>query len=261
MLLKNKNAIIYGGGGSIGAAVATAFAAEGAKVFLAGRTLSTLEAVAGRIRDAGGKAETAVLNALDEGQVNDHADGVFNKAKSIDISFNLIGLEDVQGTALKDISIANYMQPITIGMQTHFITSGAASRYMIKQGSGVILMLTANVGLHSGNLVGGWGVACAAIEGLSRTLASELGAHGVRVVCLRSAGSPDAKGVEEAFTIQAKSLGISKNEFQQRIEDTTLLKKLPSVVDIANTAVFLASDKASAITAAIVNLTCGAVVD
>ena len=76
MLLESKNAVIYGGGGSIGGAVARAFAREGARVFLAGRTPATLDAVAEEIRSAGGAAETAVVDALDENAVDEHADAV-----------------------------------------------------------------------------------------------------------------------------------------------------------------------------------------
>jgi 3-oxoacyl-[acyl-carrier protein] reductase len=261
MLLQNKTAIIYGAAGSVGTAVAKAFAAQGARLFIAGRTLSTLNNLANEIRTAGGMAETAKLNALDEQEVNRHADEVVDKTGQIDISFNLIGVESVNGIALKDISVSNYMQPVTIALQTQFITSTAASRYMIEQNSGVILMLTANVAIHAGALVGGWGVTCAAVEGFSRSLAGELGPHGVRVVCLRSAGSPDSKGVDEVFNIQAETAGISRMQFQARMEDTTLLKRLPALKDIADIAVFMASDKARAITAAITNITCGAVID
>ena len=76
MLLEDKNAVIYGGGGSIGGAVARAFAREGAKVFLAGRTLERLEEVADEIRSAGGIAETAQVDALDGRAVEEHADAV-----------------------------------------------------------------------------------------------------------------------------------------------------------------------------------------
>jgi hypothetical protein len=98
MLLENKNAIIYGGGGSIGGAVAKEFAREGAKVFLAGRTREKLEAVAERIRSAGGAAETAQVDALDEKAVDEHADAVAREAGGIDVSFNLISYPSVHGT-------------------------------------------------------------------------------------------------------------------------------------------------------------------
>src|SRR5215207_3462545 len=103
MLLEDRNAIVYGGGGSVGGAVARAFAREGAKVFLAGRTLATLDEVAQEIRSAGGVAETAQVDALDEQAVDEHADAVAEKAGGIDISFNLISYEDVQGTPLAEM--------------------------------------------------------------------------------------------------------------------------------------------------------------
>src|SRR5436309_11701656 len=83
VLLENKNAVIYGGGGSVGGAVARALAREGAKVFLAGRTLATLDKVAQQIAASGGVAETARVDALDERAVDEHADSVAEKAGGI----------------------------------------------------------------------------------------------------------------------------------------------------------------------------------
>jgi 3-oxoacyl-[acyl-carrier protein] reductase len=108
MLLANKKAVIYGGGGAIGGAVARAFAREGAKVFLAGRSLSKLEAVADDIRVAGAVAETAQVDALDEQAVEKHAGKVAKKAGSIDVSFNAIGIQDIQGTPLTEMSLSDF---------------------------------------------------------------------------------------------------------------------------------------------------------
>ncbi len=93
MLLENKNAIIYGAGGAIGSSVAKEFAREGPRVFLAGRTRAKLEALAKEIRSAGGSAEVAELDALDEQAVEEHAREVAEKAGTIDISFNLVSRE------------------------------------------------------------------------------------------------------------------------------------------------------------------------
>jgi 3-oxoacyl-[acyl-carrier protein] reductase len=100
VLLENRNAVIYGAGGSIGGAVARAFAREGAQVFLAGRTEATLEAVADDIRAAGRQAETAVVDALEEEAVDRHADAVVAAAGSLDISFNLIATRTHTGCRL-----------------------------------------------------------------------------------------------------------------------------------------------------------------
>lgn len=142
MLLENKNAVIYGGGGAIGGAVARAFAREGAKVHLAGHTLAKLEEVAEAIRSAGGAAETAQVDALDEQAVDAHADAVAAEAGSLDISFNLITHGDVQGTPMVEMSLDDYTRPVVTAVTTTFLTTRAAARHMIRQGSGVILRLS-----------------------------------------------------------------------------------------------------------------------
>jgi len=139
MLLEDKNAVIYGGGGKVGGAVARAFAREGARVFLAGRTLKSLEGVADDIRSAGGVAEMEQVEALDGRAVDEHADAVAEGAGSIDISFNLISYADVQGTPLAEMPLEDFERPIMIGVRTLFLTSRAAARHMVRQGSGVIL--------------------------------------------------------------------------------------------------------------------------
>src|SRR3712207_5354505 len=134
MLLKDKNAVIYGGGGSIGGAVAKEFAREGARVFLAGRTREPLDALAADIASAGGSSEVAVFDALDEQAVDEHAREVAEKAGSIDISFNLITRGDVQGIPLVEMTIEDFTRPITTGITTNFISARAASRHMVEQG-------------------------------------------------------------------------------------------------------------------------------
>jgi 3-oxoacyl-[acyl-carrier protein] reductase len=138
VLLESKNAVIYGGGGSVGGVVARTFAREGAKVFLAGRTLTTLDKVAEEICSAGGVAETAQVDALDEQAVDRYVDAVAEKAGGIDISFNLISYEDVQGTLLAEMPLEDFERPVMTAVRTQFLTSRAAARHMSRQGSGVI---------------------------------------------------------------------------------------------------------------------------
>ncbi len=111
MLLESKNAIIYGGGGSIGGAIARAFAREGARVFLAGRTLATLDRVAEEIATAGGEAETAEVDALEERAVDEHADAVANQAGSLDVSFNLITHPHTHGVPFHEMEADTSWRP------------------------------------------------------------------------------------------------------------------------------------------------------
>lgn len=253
MLLENKIGIIYGAGGSLGGAVAKAFAREGARLFLTGRHISSAQKLAEEIIASGGIAEAAEVDALDANAVNRHMDAVIQKAGAPDISFNAIGLQDTQNIPLVNMKVSDFTRPITIAMQTQFLTATAAGRAMMKKGSGMILSLTATPGGIGYPNVGGFGPACCAIESFSRDLASELGPFGIRVVNIRSAGSPDSKVFREAI----EKGGPEVLDIIKGLQNDTMLKSLPSMEDIANTAVFLASAMAGKITGVTVDVTCG----
>jgi 3-oxoacyl-[acyl-carrier protein] reductase len=251
LLLENKNAVIYGGAGAIGRAVARAFAREGARVHLAGRTPTTLEAVAAEIRAVGGRVETARVDALDEAAVDEHADAVAASAGSIDISFNLISVGDVQGTPLAEMSLADFERSVVNAVRTQFLTSRAAARHMIRQRSGVILTFGGLGDPLRDYYIGGLQVALGAIDVLRRQLASELGAYGIRVVTLKTGGVPE--------TIPADFEG--RAAIVDGIVGATMLKRAATFEDVGNVAAFAASDRARTITATDINITCGAIVD
>jgi NAD(P)-dependent dehydrogenase (short-subunit alcohol dehydrogenase family) len=263
VLLAKKNAIIYGAGGAIGSAVARAFAAEGARVFLTGRTSTALEKIAGEIQASGGVADAAVVDVMDEEAVEAHGDAVVRDAGSLDISFNAISLPQtgIQGTRIADLPADRFDLPMSTYPRANFLTARAAARRMTGQGSGVILTITASPSRTAVPLMGGMAPAWAAIEALSRGLAAELGSHGVRVICLNAAGMPETQQLAEVYSLHAAAYGISRDAFQARMTDRTLRKQLPTVTEIANVAAFLASDRASAMTGAIANLSGGMIAD
>lgn len=256
MLLEDKNAVIYGAGGKVGGAVALAFAREGARVFLAGRTLAKVEAVAEEISAAGGTAEAAEVDALDERSVEEHAGAVAEKAGGIDVSFNAIGVDHVQLTPLVDMSPEDFIRPVTGYATTHFLTARAAARRMVEKGSGVILTLSSSAVRAYDVYVGGFGVACVAIEALTKQLAGELGPRGIRVVCLRPEGMPESwEGVS------TEDWSGPLEEIEAALKERALLRRLPTLADVGNASAFMASDRAGAMTATVANLTCGTVVD
>ncbi len=253
MLLQNKNAIIYGAGGSLGAAIAKAFAAAGARVFLTGLHLKSVQKTADDILASGGKAEIYELDALDEKAIDRHISWVLQRAETIDISFNAVGREVKQNIPLTDMSLDDFMEPIITNTRTRFLTAMAAGKVMMKQRSGVILSLTATPGGIGYPCTGGFGPACCAVEAFSRNLASELGVYGVRVVNIRSGGSPDSKVFNDAMTQYPDEMkGVI-----QKMEADTMLKKLPLMSDIAGSAVFLCSEMAGKITGVTIDVTAG----
>lgn len=264
MILKNKNAVIYGAGGAIGGAVAQAFAREGARVFLAGHTLHPLEIVAAEIARQGGLAEVDVVDATSEHDVNKHFRRMLEKVGQIDISFNAISTPQtgVQGIPLLELSPEAFAAPINFYAISHFLTAKAAGIHMAENRSGVIITLTATPSRKAAPLVGGMPGAWSVIEALTRSLAVELGPSGVRAVCIRPDGIPETDTITEVYGLHAAAYGMPSNkEFQSLMESMTQLKRLPNLAEVANTAAFVASDQASAITGTVINVSCGSLVD
>jgi NAD(P)-dependent dehydrogenase (short-subunit alcohol dehydrogenase family) len=190
--------------------------------------------------------------------VEKYINSVVGKAGSIDISFNAIQIADsVQGTPLIDLSPQVVSQPVMHRLSTNFITARTAARHMVKKRAGVILMITATPARMAWPLTGSFGIEGAAIEGLCRSLASELSPQGVRVICIRSAGSPESFPEDPS----GGSLGMTREDITAMISEKTLLKRAPSLSEVGNVAAIMASDYASPMTATVANMTCGSIVD
>jgi len=260
--LKNKVVVIYGDG-SVGSAVAKEFAKEGAFVYLAGRDALKLETIARGASWEGGTVETAIVDALSEQEVEQHLSEVEHKAGKIDISFNAIGLPQTghQGIAFTDLSLENYLYPITYYSQAHFITAKAAVKRMIKQKKGVILMNTPSPSRISVPFMGGMPATWSAIEALSRTISAECGVYGIRSVCILTSAMPDTPLIDEVYNLHAGAHGIEYTQFHAGMENKTHTKRLTSIHDLAVAAVFAASDEGKSLTGTILNLTAGLVVN
>ena len=263
MLLKNKTAVIYGAYGSVGRTIANAFAKEGANVFLTGRDLANVEELAKQIVDAGFNAEAAQVDATKQEQIEGHLRDVISKTGRVDISFNTIGIaqDKIQGTALVDLGIDNFVKPVETYARSHFLTARTAARQMLQQKSGVILMHTPEPAVLAAPYTGGMAPAWASIEALSRTLSGELAPAGIRTVVLRSTGLPETTVIDTVFGLHAKALGVSYEQFRDLMEGMSHNRRSTTLAELANSAVFAASDLASGMTGAVVNLTGGKVAD
>jgi NAD(P)-dependent dehydrogenase (short-subunit alcohol dehydrogenase family) len=260
-LLRDNVAVIYGGGGAVGGAVARAFASEGAKLFLTGHKLAPVEAVAKEIVSAGGSAEAAAVDALDEQAVDEHLQSVIDKAGRVDISFNSIGIPDtnIVGVPLVELDVEQFSLPITAYATSYFLTARLAARRMVPNKSGVIMTVTAIPARRGTPLNGGYGPAQAAKEALTRELSAELGPQGIRVVGLRPHGLPETSSLKEVF--EAKAFEMTWEQWQELLASTTHTRRVMAVEEMANMAVLMASDKASAMTGTTVNLTMGSLDD
>jgi NAD(P)-dependent dehydrogenase (short-subunit alcohol dehydrogenase family) len=262
--LQDKNAVIFGAGGTIGAAVAKTFAAEGARVFLAGRTKAGLEALAKQIAARGGEAVTAVVDVLDDAAVNHYVEDIVREAGRIDVVLDVAGplAKDYgNGKNAVDLPIDAFMVPLTTMVRSRFITARAAARHMIKQHSGVIIFVTGSPArAHVGGATA-IGAAFGAIETLTENLAFEVSPFGVRVVCLRTLANVDSRSIQDTMAYLAGQLGITKEQAIAGITQSNFLKAAATVQDTANAAVLIASDAARMLTGTVVNATAGAALD
>ena len=259
MRLEGKTTVIHGAGGGIGAAVAAAFAREGARLFLSGRNLAKVEAVAASIRANGGWAEAAQVDALDEKAIERHLDAVVAETGGLDVSFNAVGIPNttVQGLPLTEIALEQFFQPIATYTRSNFLTARLAARRMVPHKSGVILTVTPVVSRASVPLLGGFAPAMAALEALTRNFSIELAPHGIRVLGMRADGMPDSATIKEVFGIHAKAYGMEWQQFHDLIAAKNHPRRLLSLPEMARAAVFLVSDEASALTGTMLNLSLG----
>jgi len=261
-MLKDKVAVIYGAGGAIGGAVACAFAPAGARLFLTGRHLAPVEAVAKDVVSAGGSAEAAEVDALDEQAVDEHLQSVIDKAGRVDISFNAIGIPNPMiRVPLVELEVERFSLPIATYTRSYFLTARLAARRMVANRSGVIMTITSIPSRTGIPLVGGGGPAMAAVEALTRELSAELALQGIRVVGLRPQGIPETGRIKESFEVYAKASGMTWEQFHELGAGRTHTRRLSTLAELANVAVFMASDRASGMTGTTVNLSMGSLDD
>jgi NAD(P)-dependent dehydrogenase (short-subunit alcohol dehydrogenase family) len=262
MMLTNKVAVIYGAGGAIGSAVARAFASEGANLFLTGHHLAPIEAVAKEIVSDGGSAVAAEVDALDEQAVDKHLQSVTDTAGRVDISFNAIGLPNPKKRVpLVELDVEQFSLPIAAYTRSYFLTARLAARRMIANRSGVIMTVTATLSRTGTPFVGGGGPAMAAVEALTRGLSAELAPLGIRVVGLRAPGIPETGRIKDSFELYAKASGMTWEQFHELLASRTHTRRLSTLAELANVAVFTASDQASGMTGTVVNLSMGSLDD
>ena len=262
MRLEGKTAIVYGGAGALGGAAAQAFAREGAGVHLVGRSQAKLDAAARAIAEIGGEAHVAAFDVLDLAAVERHASEVA-RAGSIDVALLAVGIPHVQGVPLAELSAKDFLHPIDSYMRAHINVAKALAPHMMRQRDGVAIAISTQ-----GSVLGfpgalGFGTACAAIEGFTRHLAAELGAHGARAVCIRSDAIPEASAQgshsQSVFAPLAAKQGMSVQQMLAESAKTKPLQRMATLKEFGACAVFAAT--ARSMTGAVINITAGAAYD
>jgi 3-oxoacyl-[acyl-carrier protein] reductase len=265
MSMNGRTAVIFGGSGAVGGAVGEALAQQGAHVHLCARSPERLEEAASRVRWIGGRVETVELDVLDAQSVTGRMADVARARGGMDIVVNATGFMHDQGKELADLTEAEFMGGVVPFLAAQFNIAKAVAPHMGGKRGGTFITIVAPAGRmaapgHLGHITG-----CAGLEAFTKALASELGPRNIRVLCLRSHAIADAieagSHTEGLFAPKARAMGLSVQDWLGGAARGTMLGRLPTLSQVAQTIAFLASDGAAAMTSTVVNMTAGVTTD
>lgn len=259
--LKNKVAAVFAASGEIASAVAKAFAQHGAKVYVSARNAEAATALADDLNQRGGHAEAAVVDALDEVEVDRYLAHIVETNGALDVVFNGIGLDIAEiggGLPTTQLPFQHFLNTFEVHCGSQFLTSRLAAKHMIAcQRGGTILTLTAGLSRLKLPFTSGSTAACCAIEGLTRVMAAEFGKHDIKVICLNVAALQETRRIKEVNQWNGRMLGITAADAATRSTQFNLLKTGVTLKHVGEVAAWLASDYGITFNSHIVDVDCG----
>ena len=259
--LKDKVAVVFAASGEIAGAVARSLAEHGAKVYVTARNEAAVKSLAEQIRKAGGHAEAAKVDALNEPEIDAAIKKIVADNGRLDIVFNGIGAsyEEMGGRPpTTQATFEQFMAPMQKIVGSQFLTSRIAAKYMISTGSaGTILLLTAQLSKSKFPNLAGITAASCAVEGLTRVMAAEWGEHGIKVTCICSGALMETKRISGWIDAAAKQYGIPVDQMIAQYKAFDILKTSATLKQLGETAAFLASEAGVALNSHIVDVDCG----
>jgi NAD(P)-dependent dehydrogenase (short-subunit alcohol dehydrogenase family) len=259
--LKDKVAVVFAASGDIAGAVARSLSQHGAKVYVTARNSDAVKALAQEIKTAGGSAEAAKVDALNETEIDNLLKKVVSDNGRLDIIFNGIGVSynEMGGRPLTTVAtFEQFMAPMEKICGSQFLTSRAAAKYMVQtQSEGTILLLTAALSRTKLPNLAGITAASAAVEGLTRVMATEWGGDGIKVICICSGALMETKRISGWIDATAKHLGIPPEQMVAQYKAFDILKTSPTLKQLGETAAFLASESGMVFNSHIVDVDCG----
>jgi NAD(P)-dependent dehydrogenase (short-subunit alcohol dehydrogenase family) len=239
--LDGKKALITGASRGIGAAIAAAYARSGADVALVARSADGLEATADTVRDAGRKAVVLPADVTDSHAVAEMVDAAVAGLGGLDIVVNNAGGSRFVVT-FSDLRMSGWEKVLRLNLDATVYVCQAAGKYLTGQGSGTVINVASVAGLASAPLLAPYGAAKAAVINLTKTLAVEWAAAGVRVNALCPGWT---------------ATDLNRNMWESPDGGHEVIKNVPMgrwgrAEEMAGPAVFLASEASSFMTGQVV---------
>ncbi|TXD90166.1 SDR family oxidoreductase [Subsaximicrobium wynnwilliamsii] len=261
MKLQNKVAAIFAANGAIAREVAIEMAKEGAIVYVSGRNLSEVESLSAEIIANGDFAKPFQVDATNENEIENFIKQIVEEEGKLDIVFNGIGIrakDGGYGQPSTQIPFETFMKPIQVHLGSQFLTSRISAKHMQQtESKGTILLLTASLSRLKSPFMSGITAACAGIEGLTRTFATEFGMSGIKVICINPTAMPETRTIIETTIENAKTIGIPAEVMAEQMTNGGLLKKSLTTKDTGKVAAFLVSDAGAALNSHIVDVDFG----
>ena len=255
MKLKDRVAIVTGGGTGIGKAISLALADEGAAVVVAARTLAPLEEVANQIRAQGGKARAIQTDIANQAQVKRMVADTVEEFGKLDILINNAAYAHKE-VEVSDMDLDFWRETMEVNVTGTMLCAREALKAMIPRRSGVIVNVGSVAGISGHPTESPYCVSKWAIIGFTEVLAVEAGQHNIRVNAI-SPGATRTKGFQGLIGALAKSRGVPEEEMWRKVKAAISLNRIAEPEEIARAVVFLASDDASAITGHNLVVSCG----
>jgi NAD(P)-dependent dehydrogenase (short-subunit alcohol dehydrogenase family) len=259
--LKDKVAVVFAASGEIAGAVAKSFSEHGAKLYVTARNLTSIKRLADELKSSGGKLEVAQVDALNEVEIDDFLKKVITENGRLDVVFNGIGptYSEMGGRPpTTAATFEQFMAPFEKMCGSQFLTSRVAAKHMIEtQSEGTVLLLTAALSRSKLPNVAGITAASAAVEGMTRVMATEWGANGIKVICLCPGAMMETKRINGWIDSIAQQYGLPREQIVAQYKGFDILKTSPTLKQLGDTAAFLASETGAAFNSHVVDVDCG----
>ena len=255
MRLKDKVAIVTGGGKGIGRAISLALASEGANVVVAGRSLPALEEAVEDIRNKGGRAKAIQADVRDEAQVKQLVKQTLAACGPIDVLVNNAGIAGPTA-ALADLTLRDWNEVLATNLTGFMLCAREVLASMIPRRSGSIIHIGSISGMAGHPLRSPYAVSKWGIIGLTETLSIEVGQHNIRVNCV-SPGAVKGERMNKVWNAKAQALHVTYEEVMNSVVSQYSLKRIAEPTEVAAAVVFLAADDSSGITGHTLVVNCG----
>jgi NAD(P)-dependent dehydrogenase (short-subunit alcohol dehydrogenase family) len=260
MELKDRVAIVTGGGRGIGRAIALAYAEAGAKVVVAARSEAELHEVAGEIEAGGGKGLAVVTDLSIQPDIEAMVDAAMAEYGRVDILVNNSGIEGpIMNVA--EMDMAGWAQTLAVNLTGAMLAAKhVLAKSMVPNEAGVIINVSSISGRKGPPTRAAYSSSKFGMIGLTQTLAMEGGRHGIRVNCI-TPGLVEGARIERVMQAASQRSGRPYEEVVATINRRSALNRMVTAAEVANLALFLASDKSSGITGQTINCDAGLEMD